>query len=550
MQKDFYSPINDYDEERDNSINQNSNLFQPQESIFFSDEQQNANKYSLSDYNNDNFMNYSPFPYSQQFSPFPSLDSNEQQETNKSTFNNPNNCLNKECPNNSQKKLDEISKKDEKKNNEAVEKNNADGKLSKTDKEILEKNLAEKIKENKLHNTENLLTNKKRRTPRIHLEDLNIDPKLAEKQSYQIIGDKVITSKNKMSEDDRNEVKAIRNRISAQKSRDRKKAEFINLLEEVRILKMKLAIKDHIIKKYKELACTSCKKIFEKIDEEFSDKIINFNDDNKEYLTLEENNTIFKKLSSNFGKLTSAMIGLVCLIGIIFCVFKSGYNFSTNISEISNNYDDEPTIRHLSINEQNLTNKTENKNLPMPVRTNLTEYEKYLNTMQMCHKKFVYDVSSEKNKPKQKNGFLVNKKHYKDNGSVCLNPKSIPHHNYILENVCDAIPVENDNTDLNKKLSCKIISMFIKDYYALKGETNEKDLSIQEQIEIEAKKSDDGFVYIQMIFPDNKAEEKQIDFKNDNKTFTNDNKSYFEIRCKILETNNYNSKTAPIYSEV
>ena len=92
--------------------------------------------------------------------------------------------------------------------------------------------------------------------------------------------------------------------------------------------------------------------------------------------------------------------------------------------------------------------------------------------------------------------------------------------------------------------------MFINDYYTLKGETHEKDLSIQEHIELESKKSDDGFVYIQMIFPDNKIEEKQIDFKNDNKTYTNNPRRYFEIRCKILEINNYDSNTAPIYTKI
>ena len=99
MRKDFYSEINDYKEERDNSIL----LSIPQESLFLSDEQQKIYKFSLSDYNNNTFFDYSPLPNSQQLSPFPSVSSNKE-EINKSSIIN------------SLKKLDEISRKDEKKN--------------------------------------------------------------------------------------------------------------------------------------------------------------------------------------------------------------------------------------------------------------------------------------------------------------------------------------------------------------------------------------------------------------------------------------------------
>ena len=98
MKKDFYLQINDYKEERDSSIL----LSNPEENQFFSDEQQSTNKFSLSDYNNDNFLDFSPFPYNQQFSLFPSLNTNEE-EINKPTFIN------------SPIKLDEIPKGEEKK---------------------------------------------------------------------------------------------------------------------------------------------------------------------------------------------------------------------------------------------------------------------------------------------------------------------------------------------------------------------------------------------------------------------------------------------------
>ena len=58
----------------------------------------------------------------------------------------------------------------------------------------------------------------KKRKHRIHLEDLNIDPEIIKYKKYQTIGDKVITSKNLVITDlDKKEIRAIRNRISAQK---------------------------------------------------------------------------------------------------------------------------------------------------------------------------------------------------------------------------------------------------------------------------------------------------------------------------------------------
>ena len=67
-----------------------------------------------------------------------------------------------------------------------------------------------------------LLTNK--RKPRMHLEDLELDPELIKDKKFLKIGDKVILSKNHLiTEDDKKEIRALRNKISAQKSRDKKK---------------------------------------------------------------------------------------------------------------------------------------------------------------------------------------------------------------------------------------------------------------------------------------------------------------------------------------
>ena len=46
-----------------------------------------------------------------------------------------------------------------------------------------------------------------------------------------------------------------------------------------------------------------------------------------------------------------------------------------------------------------------------------------------------------------------------------------------------------------------MISLFIKDYDKLKRFIDGKSLSLQEQIENEAKNSEDGYVYLQVIIP-------------------------------------------------
>ena len=86
------------------------------------------------------------------------------------------------------------------------------------------------------------------------IEDLNI-----ENRKFQKIGDKVYVSKNQIiTDDDRKEIKAIRNRISAQKSRDRKKAEFIILNEKLKFLEKELAQKVKIIQNYEQICCPQC----------------------------------------------------------------------------------------------------------------------------------------------------------------------------------------------------------------------------------------------------------------------------------------------------
>ena len=67
---------------------------------------------------------------------------------------------------------------------------------------------------------------------------------------------------------------------------------------------------------------------------------------------------------------------------------------------------------------------------------------------------------------------------------------------------------------------------------------NGTSLPLQEQIETEAKNSEDGCVYLQMIIP---RENSKNNFDN-NDNYSDYNNGFFEIRCKIIAYNNYYDK--------
>ena len=66
------------------------------------------------------------------------------------------------------------------------------------------------------------------------------------------------------------------------------------------------------------------------------------------------------------------------------------------------------------------------------------------------------------------------------------------------------------------KICNAIISVFVKDYEDLKKYSNGRSLPLQEQIENEAKNSEDGCAYLQMIIP--RKQNKNSFNKNENYT--------------------------------
>ena len=407
------------------------------------------------------------------------------------------------------------------------------------------KNLNEKDKKEE----KNVLT--KKRKPRIHLEDLNIEPEIIRNKKFEKIGDKVFTSKYKIiTDDDRKEIKAMRNRISAQKSRDRKKAEFISLQENVKYLKEQLERKILIIQSYEKIACSQCKSKMNEINKKFlEDNNINNNFlseqseipvENKEGLVIEENNSILSEKKN--GKISGVLIGLVCLIGIIICIFGGEFSPLNKCyikpqltDENSNGY----SLRHLN-NEKNKNeiNYNENDiNAPLPLDSIGINNDRN-DFLQVCHDKFTLDMIANSTKQKrQKNGILMKKKYNKGSlieNRICFETNNTIRNNYIINNSLskNTLPIESNNIILNNILSNKIISVLVKEYDELKRCINGKYLSLKEQIEIEAKNSEDGCAYLQMILPKN-------NFDNSNGTISEYENDFFEIRCKILAYKNY-----------
>ena len=412
------------------------------------------------------------------------------------------------------------------------------------------------IKINNNKNADKTVLSKKRKQ-RIHLEDLNIDPEIIKYKKYQTIGDKVITSKNSVITDlDKKEIRAIRNRISAQKSRDRKKAEFLNLQMQVKIYQQQIEKQKLIIKTFENITCPVCKVKLNQIILENKNLSIpleqNDNQNENEYLVLDENSILSDKKGSFLGKIAGSLIAVVCLIGIILCVAQGGLALSNKNMIIENG--NQLNMRHLtSTNDMDL-NENENNNIsniiikdedldinvPLPIKSNHIKNYKNFNNLQLYHDKFGLDIYSFlKKRKKGKIGFLLKKPFYNDSfvdNSQCFETKSIEHNNYIIDNnLKNTLPVEANNIVIDNNLSQKIISLFIKDYETLQRFIDGRSLSLQEQIEIEAKNSEDGCVYLQMIIPKYK-----IDNYGSNDTYARyEEDGFFEVRGKIFAYNNY-----------
>ena len=216
-------------------------------------------------------------------------------------------------------------------------------------------NINKNTNNSKKQNADKTVLSKKRKT-RIHLEDLNLDPEIIKYKKYQTIGDKVITSKNSVITDmDKKEIRAIRNRISAQKSRDRKKAELLNLQLKLKYLTEQIEKQNLVIQNFEKISCPKCKSKLAEINKLYTENN-SFKipldqseaQNEKEDLILDESSsTLSGKKSSIIDKIAGTLLAVVCLIGIILCVVEGGYTLSYGNHLVENQL----SLRQLSSNE-------------------------------------------------------------------------------------------------------------------------------------------------------------------------------------------------------
>jgi hypothetical protein len=268
------------------------------------------------------------------------------------------------------------------------------------------------------------------------------------------------------------------------------------------------------------------------------------NDPDKEILVLDEDISFFSsdKKGSILTKLTGALIALVCLFGIMLCLTQGGLvgNLlkNRNINDL-NKLNEQYQLRHLNQEEEkiddNINLKDDNGKVLLPINQEILDYN--INQLQLYHDRFGVEINSYlMKKNKERNGFLMKTQLYNQkNNSVCIETKNIEHNNYIIDqnSLKNTLPVEANNIVIDNNLSHKIISLFVKDYNTLNRYINGRSLTLQEQIEIEAKNSEDGCVYLQMIIPNYESGENNSTINSEYKN------SFFEIRCKIFAYNNY-----------
>ena len=300
-----------------------------------------------------------------------------------------------------------------------------------------------------------------------------------------------------------------------------------------------------MIKDYERISCPECRSKFMELKLNIS---LEQNDPDKEILVLDEDISFFSsdKKGSILTKLTGALIAIVCLLGIILCLAQGnlGGNLikNRNINDL-NKLNEEYQLRHLSEEEtfeekngdNNIELKEDNGKVLLPINQEILDYN--INQLQLYHDRFGFEINSYlMKKNKERNGFLMKTQLYNQkNNSVCIETKNIEHNNYIIDqnSLKNTLPVEANNIVIDNNLSHKIISLFVKDYNTLSRYINGRSLTLQEQIEIEAKNSEDGCVYLQMIIPNYESGENNSTLNSEYKN------SFFEIRCKIFAYNNY-----------
>jgi len=303
------------------------------------------------------------------------------------------------------------------------------------------------------------------------------------------------------------ELKMLRNRLSAQKSRDRKKKEFDklkqlteDLINENNILKNK--IKNNENKFYQinntfQYLCKDCKEIIKKHNNQ--DNLININD-----------NSIFNKNNLSFKNKCTLITGLLTIICLLGTFFTNYENNNINNKRILQQH-------FIELNKYNLNNN------------NKFNYKKEFNNNNNNNNKILPFKIEKDYSIRNKNNINNNNKYLTHNSMVPIN--------YPLEEYYE------NNNHIDKQNNINLPTLFCTDFYLgknssdeffntiynnnnqIKNSISQFNLNIEQQPKLSFNGTD---AIIKLIVPS--------DYNNlIQKNIRKNNKEYFKLSCKIID---------------
>jgi hypothetical protein len=401
----------------------------------------------------------------------------------------------------------------------------------------------------KIDKTKKMLEKKTNRNNNNNNNEISLKEEINNKNSKNSKNKNSINNNNNNFNDlDKNnlskkELKMLRNRLSAQRSRDRKKKEFDelktltkNLLTENEKLKNEILQKDSIINKLKDILKNLCPNCLDLIK---NNNFISINTNNNNNNNSDESIPIISdnisttsnnsSSSNRIGKL-SLLTGLIALICIFGTMKLNNNNNIFKIEKVYNNNNRFFNPRNLITNfvEKSL-NGNEYKQLTYDNKTfNDDSKNKQIQVPFDIQKN--YEIRNKKNKEK-KNTNLVPINYY--NNEIDNNIKN--YYKYVNKNLptlfCNNLILENKKFYKAEE--------FINNLF--KNKENDKNFAISNlriekhpSISFKGKEED---IFIDLIIPINNC----INSTNEITNSSSENEDYYKVSCKIFEiTKNIN----------
>ena len=302
------------------------------------------------------------------------------------------------------------------------------------------------------------------------------------------------------------ELKMLRNRLSAQKSRDRKKKEFDklkqlteDLINENKMLKNTIKNNENKFYNTFQYLCNDCKEIMKKHNNQ--ENLLNIND-----------NSIYNKNNFSFKNKCTLITGLLTIICLLGTFFSNYENNNVNNKRILQQH-------FIELNKYNLNNN------------NQFNYKKEFNNDNNNNNNKILPFKIEKD-------FSIrNKNNINNNNNKYLTHNSMVPINYPLEEYYE------NNNHLDKQNNIHFPTLFCTDFYLgknssdeffntiynnnnqIKNSISQFNLNIDQQPKLSFNGTD---AIIKLIVPS--------DYNNlIQKNIRKNNKEYFKLSCKIID---------------